>query len=75
MRKKTLPVIIASVITLVFYSLVLFGSSTFNILPYYIHESISPRGANETVFIRVFDILFGLLLFWIVYKMSKVLFK
>lgn len=75
MNKKTLPLIIASSITLIFYLLALFGSSAFNILPYYIYESISPGGANETVFIRVFDILFGVLLFWLVYKLSKALFK
>jgi uncharacterized BrkB/YihY/UPF0761 family membrane protein len=68
MRKKTIPIGIALVIAIVFLFLVLMpGGSEFNLLPYVIHEYISPGGGGETTFIRIFDIICGILIFLIIY--------
>ena len=65
-----IPIIVASIITTLFLYLVL-SPGAFNLIGYSIHEAISPGGANETNFIRGFDIFCGVILFWIVYKITK----
>jgi hypothetical protein len=42
---------------------VLTPPSVFNMLPFAIHEAISPAGNSEQAFIIAFDLLFALLLF------------
>jgi small-conductance mechanosensitive channel len=76
MRKKTISFGIALVVATVFLLLVLLpGGSEFNLLPYAIHESISPGGAGETTFIRMFDIICGILIFLIIYWLLSRLIK
>ena len=69
MNKKILAIILALIATGFFLFMVLNSSSGFNFIPYLIHEAISPGGAGETNFIIVFDILFAILIFWLLYKL------
>jgi hypothetical protein len=74
MAKKVIPIGIALLICAVFLLLVLApGGCAFNFLPYLIHEGTSKDGAGESQFIKGFDILFGLLLFFLVYKLMKIM--
>jgi hypothetical protein len=73
--KKALPLMLALIITAGFFLIAFSTSSGFNFIPYLIHESISPGGANETTFIIVFDIVIGLLLFFLAYKIFTKVFK
>lgn len=69
MNKKMLAIILALIASGLFLFMVLYSSSAFNFIPYLIHEAISPGGAGESNFIIVFDVLFALLLFWLLYKL------
>lgn len=62
-RKKILVVLISLVVSGMFLWAVLTPPSVFNMLPFAIHEAVSPGGNSEQVFIIVFDLLFALLLF------------
>ena len=75
MKKKVIPIAIAGVITIVFLLLVLSSKgSAFNIIPYLIHQSISKDGGGESAFIKIFDVLFGGFIFWIIYRlMSRII--
>jgi hypothetical protein len=69
MSKRTKSLIVAFLVSTLFLLITIVPSSSiFNMLPYMLHESISPGGAGETNFIIGFDIAFGFLLFYIVYK-------
>ncbi len=68
MNKRTLSIILALAITAFFLIEVLSSPSGFNFLPYLIHESIKKGGEGEGTFIRIFDLCFSVLFFWIVYK-------
>ena len=74
MKNKTIALIIALIITVIFLFFVL-RPGAFNMIPYFIHESIWPGGSGESIFIRIFDILFGLLLFGGVYKITSKILK
>jgi hypothetical protein len=70
MKRKIICVGIAALITITFLFLVLFsGGSAFNFIPYFIHESISKGGEGESLFIKVFDVLSGGLIFLGTYKL------
>jgi uncharacterized membrane-anchored protein len=70
MKRKAVSLGIAGVITIIFLLLVLFSKGcAFNIIPYLIHDSISKDGGGEATFIRAFDVLFGGLIFWIIYRL------
>jgi len=74
MAKKVIPIGIALLICAVFLLLVLApGGCAFNFLPYLIHDGMSKDGAGEGQFIKGFDILFGLLIFFLVYKLLKIM--
>jgi hypothetical protein len=75
MIKKTISIIIATGLTTVFLFNVLIPPSIFNLIPYSIHESFWKGGSGESNFIISFDILCGLLLFWIVYRIASKLIK
>ncbi|HMG81843.1 MAG TPA: hypothetical protein VK559_02295 [Ferruginibacter sp.] len=74
MKTKAISLIIAAIATLIFLFLVM-RPGIFNMIGYLIYQSISPEGSGESVFIKSFDIICGLLLFWIVYKIAKSLRK
>ncbi len=67
MKNQTLAIVIALIIAGVFLSYAL-RPGAFNLIGYSIHEAIWPGGANESNFIRVFDIVCGIIIFWIAYK-------
>jgi hypothetical protein len=68
MQKRYISIGVALIITTIFLLLVLSsGGSAFNFFPYLIHESISKGGAGEAMFITIFDIVFGIIIFWIAY--------
>jgi len=75
MNKKVLSIVLSLSIPIVFLIWALSASAWFNFIPYAIHESISPGGASETIFIRVFDIAFSILIFGVAYSIFKRLFK
>jgi len=66
MKIRTFPLGIALICSILFLILVLApGGCTFNLLPYVIHESISKGGENESLFIKIFDTLFSIGIFFI----------
>ena len=68
---KTIPLITASILTAIFFYFAFKPGQSINLIAYSIHEAISPGGADETSFIRGCDILCGIILFWIIYKVTK----
>lgn len=75
MSKRILPLILALALVGVFLWMVLSSPSGFNFIPYLIHEHFSPGGEGEADFILVFDLFFGIVFFFILYKLFKRLFK
>ncbi len=68
MKSKSISAGIALTIVAVFLLLVLSpGGCGFNMLPYLIHHSVSPGGSGETIFIWIFDIVFGGIIFLVIY--------
>lgn len=75
MSTKAKSLLLAFIVSTFFLLLTVFSSSSaFNFLPYLIHQSFSPGGEGESEFIKVFDIVFAIVLFFISYKISKRLF-
>jgi hypothetical protein len=73
MMSKILPIGIALIVSILFLSLVLAPAGCgFNLLPYEIHEGISRGGAGESTFIKIFDTVFALALFWLIYRLLKI---
>jgi hypothetical protein len=72
--KKVLPIGIALIICAVFLLLVISpGGCAFNFIPYLIHEGMSKGGAGESEFIKGFDIVVGVAISLIVYKIVKMM--
>jgi hypothetical protein len=72
MNKRTKSFLLAFLVSALFMLLtVVPSSSVFNILPYMLHETFLPGGASESVFIIGFDIVIGILLFFVVYKLTN----
>ncbi len=67
---KTIPIITASIITGIFIYFTL-KPNAFNLIGYNIHEALWSGKANESNFIRAFNITCGIILFWITYKITK----
>jgi hypothetical protein len=68
MKKKIIPAGVALVCSALFLILVLDPAGCgFNLIPFQIHESISRGGKNESLFIRVFDVLFSIAIFLIIF--------
>ena len=79
MKKKTISIITAAVITVVFLFFVM-RPGIFNMIGYTISILIFPENSEENlkygkIIIRLFDILCGGILFWIVYRVMKVILK
>lgn len=76
MKGRILPIGIAGVLAGVFIFFVLFTKGcVFNLLPYMLHESITATGAGEDTFIKGFDVIFAVLIFWLIYRMIRWLMK
>jgi hypothetical protein len=79
MENKTISIITASVITIVFLFFVM-RPGIFNMIGYSISILIFPENSEENlkygkIIIRLFDILCGGILFWIIYKIMKGILK
>jgi hypothetical protein len=70
MKPKTTSLLIALGLAILFLIRVLGRASVFNLIPYSIHEAIWPGGSNESIFIKVFDIICAFIIFFIGYKIS-----
>jgi hypothetical protein len=76
MSRKIVPIGVGLTCCIAFLILVLApGGCGFNFLPYEIHESISPGGSGETLFIQIFDIIFSIAIFFAVFLILKGLWK
>jgi hypothetical protein len=72
---KRIPTITASLITALFIYFAL-KPGAFNMIGYAIYINIIPQNSEasikyEKAFIYSFDIVCGILLFWIIYKLTK----
>ena len=74
MGKRSIASIVALIITAIFLLFAL-KHSVFNMLPYLIHEYIWKGGSGESIFVRVFDIVWASVLFMIIYKFMNRLLK
>lgn len=75
MRKKSLSLILAFIVSALFLLMTIASTSAFNFVPYLIHQYISPGGTGESAFITWFDMIFSVLLFCIIYKVVYSLLK
>jgi hypothetical protein len=84
MKKNIRPILVALVATAAFLYWALVPPSYFNFLPFAIHENFFSRVTtngeivstiDETTFIRAFDIVFGILIFWIIFRISRSIFR
>ncbi len=75
MNRKLLSLVFATAIAGLFLLLVLFSPSGFNYIPYLIYESIWRGGSGESTFIRIFDLLFAILLFWVSFRLFSWILK
>jgi hypothetical protein len=72
MKRKIVPIGIAGIFTGVFLFLVLFTKGcAFNLLPYMLHERMTTTGAGESTFVEGFDVVFAILMFWLVYLLIR----
>lgn len=70
-NKKLVAFMLALILPGLFlWSTVFTGASAFNLVPYEVHEAISPGGATESDFIVFFDVLIALLLIIPGYKIA-----
>lgn len=79
MDKRTINIIIASVITIIFLLFAL-RPGIFNMIGYTISLLIFPENSDENLkygkfVIYLFDILCGIILFWIVFKVANKVLK
>jgi hypothetical protein len=72
MIRKMVPIGVSLICCAGFLLLVLApGGCAFNLLPYEIHESISRGGQSESQFIAIFDVLFSIGIFLLVFCTLK----
>lgn len=79
MEKKTISVITATTIVIIFLFFAM-KPGIFNMIGYTISLLIFPENTSENlkygkVIIYLFDIICGVILFWIVYKVMKIILK
>lgn len=75
MNKKIIIKITALFIAILFFLYLISPNNGFNLIFYSIHELISPGGKGEFEFIRTCDVLISLLVYFISYKLLKILIK
>ena len=72
MKINFLSTSIASAVTIVFlFSVLSPRGCAFNFLPYLLHEGATKSGEGESAFIRIFDFIFGSLIFLAIYKLTN----
>lgn len=65
---------IAAISTALFLLITVFSSSSaFNLLPYMIYEGFFGDSIGEANFIIAFDIIFGIFLFFMIYRVSNLM--
>jgi hypothetical protein len=83
-RINVIAGLIALIVSAGFLYLALTPPSMFNFLPFAIHEALFLKvteggevssSIEEGTFIKIFDIVFAGMLFWLIYKVSKSLMK
>ena len=72
MNKKIIIKITALFIAILFFLYVVSPNNGFNLIFYSIHELISPGGKGEFGFIRTCDVLIRLLVYFISFKLIKI---
>jgi|GEM_PF-3335668 len=74
MRNKAISILTASIVSGIslFY---IMQPGTFNMLCYTIHQFVWNFGMKESTFLMVFDLICGLLLFWIIYRLMNNILK
>lgn len=71
MIRKLTPKLISLLLTVIILVNVLKGPSNFNLVPYTLYHYLEQNGHQETNFIRVFDILIGLVIFFFTLKVFE----
>ena len=83
MKKNIMSTSVAFVATAIFLYWALVPPSYFNLLPFAIHENlfstVTKNGEivssfEESTFIKLFDMVVGILVFWLVFKISRNIF-
>jgi hypothetical protein len=82
MKNKIITILVAVVITAGFLYWTLIPPSIFNFIPFSIHQAffkqVTENGeviniVSESIFVKLFDVFVSLIVFWITYKLSKLL--
>ena len=71
MKEKLIAILLSLLATLSFWIIVFSKQSAFNFLPYSLYHYIDSNGNNESGFILIFDIVFGIILFFVSYKIIR----
>lgn len=66
MRKYIIPTIISTIVFLI-----IIRPGVFNLLPYTIHEILFRNTIDESLFIYIFDSVFSMMIWIIIYKILK----
>jgi len=67
MKKKIIPIGVSLAVAAAFLVIVLTpGGCAFNLIPYEIHESMRPSEMSESSFIKMFDVIFAIALFFLI---------
>jgi hypothetical protein len=66
MRKYIIPTIISTIVFLI-----IIRPGVFNLLPYTIHEILFRNIIDESLFIYIFDSIFSIMIWIIIYKILK----
>ena len=75
MNKKMSIKIAALFIAFLFFLFVVSPNNGFNLIFFSIHELISPGGEGELGFIRTCDVLIGVLVYFISYRLLRLVIK
>lgn len=73
--RKLIAALLAFLFAGLFLNKVLTPPSSFNFIPYLIHEAMSSGGEGESRFIVVFDVIFSIGLFFLFYWLFKTLLR
>jgi hypothetical protein len=68
MKRNIIAALLSGIITAMFLYAVLIPPSAFNFIPFALHQAFFQNSVEEASFIRVFDVIIGIILFWLLYK-------
>ena len=74
MKRKAISIVVGLIIASVFLFHVI-QPGAFNLIPYSLHEYMWSAGMRESYFIKIFDCISAIVLFWIVYILMKRILK